>query len=482
MANHGISDKGFKTKRLTEVQEGMRQRAANIFADLVPPNEVVDTSASSLLGRLITLSSVSNADLWELSHQIYLAFDPNSATGISLDNIVALGGIRREPESRTTADIYLYGDAGITIPFGSVVWSNTTSVSYTLNQTVDLRKESAHGVGITFPNIQPETKYSIFYSLAGGTAFTEISITTGPAASLEGMYEDLKNKIENEHPQLISYVEDDIFFIESAIEFQLLSFYTSLNVALNKVVGMGRVEADEAGEVIQAPNTINGIATPVLGWDRVTNPTQASTGRDRETDEQLRERFRQTKFQRATNIIESLYSALYDVSGVTSIIIYENDTDVEDERGIPPHSFWVIVDGGIEVDVAKAIWLNRPAGIRSVGNTQVSIIDSYGYTRDIKFGRPVQVPFYVRLNIETFQDFPPDGVAQIKANLVEYVNSLVVNEDVTYSRLYTPINKVAGHQVNLLEVSTDGVDWKTANIEVGLDERATLIEDNITIL
>lgn len=477
----GLTPEGLTIKRLHEVISESKSRAQSIFQDLVPPGDIVDTSDSTTLGRLIGLKSPAIADLWEAVQQVLNAFDPNSATGIALDNLVAIGGVTRRQESPTTADVYLYGNNGITIPFGSIVRSNTTSVNYTIPQSVTIDRESCHGVGISITPT-PMSKYSVFYTRAGNTVYNEISVTAGLFPTVQGLFEDFQNEIEANHPTLTSYVENGHLYIVNNIQLQLLSFYSSLNVNIEKAIAIGRVIADEAGEIEQPPFTINVIATPVLGWDRVSNPLQALTGTTRETDSELRNRFRETKFQRATNIIESLYSALYSVDGVDTIIIYENDTDDLDERGVLPHSFWVIVDGGVDTEVAKAIWLNRPTGIRSQGSETVSIIDSFGYTRDIRFSRPEYAPIYIRMDITTDSTFPSDGVEQIKSNLMAHIGSLEINEDVIYSRLYTPINKVVGHQVESLEISTDGENWQTSNIVIGIDEKASLVEDNISIV
>ena len=242
------------------------------------------------------------------------------------------------------------------------------------------------------------------------------------------------------------------------------------------------VSAQEMGAFVQPAGTIDLIATPVFGWDSITNPVEANTGRLRETDSELRIRFRETKFQRATNIIESLYSALYNLTGTTSIVIYENDTDVEDENGLPPHSFMVLVDGGLDTEIAQAIWLNRPTGILSVGDTSVNILDSFGYIRNVHFNRPEDREIYVRMSLTTFPSFPQNGQDQISDALVAYVNSLNISEDLIFSRLYTPINTVQGHQVNTLEVSEDGENWSSTNIEANITDRIILPITNISFI
>src|SRR5574338_661055 len=57
----------------------------------------VDVSDNSALGRMIGVVSPAQADLWEAMQQVYNSFNPNVATGIALDNIVALSGITRFP-------------------------------------------------------------------------------------------------------------------------------------------------------------------------------------------------------------------------------------------------------------------------------------------------------------------------------------------------------------------------------------------------
>ena len=260
-----------------------------------------------------------------------------------------------------------------------------------------------------------------------------------------------------------------------------MSFFSTGNLGFNKIIGIGVAVCEETGPNIQAPNTINTIATPQLGLDSVSNPLSATIGTNRESDEDYRIRFRDTKFQRATNIIEALYSALYTLDSVNNVAIYDNDTDIIDTNGVLPHSFWTIVDGGLETDIARAIWLNRPTGIRSQGGLSIDILDSQGYTRTVKFSRPSNVDIHVEMTLTTNTNFPVDGIDQIKKNLINHIQALRIGEDVVFSRLYTPINSVAGHQVDSLAISVDGVTFSASNIAIGLDQKAVLTANNITI-
>ena len=220
----------------------------------------------------------------------------------------------------------------------------------------------------------------------------------------------------------------------------------------------------------------------MLGWDSVNNPVAATPGEDRETDEQLRLRFRNGKFDRATNTLDAIYSALINLDNVSEVTIYENDTSVVDGNGVPAHSFLPIVSGGLSTDIANAIWNNKPIGILSYGNTTVSISDVQGFPHDISFSRPDPVVVYISMDITTDVNFPPNGNDAIKSALIEYFQAnFGTGDDVIYSRLYTPINSIVGHEVVSLTIGTSPAPVGTSNIVIAFDEIASLNTTNIII-
>lgn len=471
----GLTDRGLEIKRLNEIIEESQERARELFQDLVPPDENVDTSDSSALGRLIGLKSPAIADLWELAQQVYLAFDPNSAAGIQLDNLVALSGISRREQSPTTADLYVTGVPGTIITDDTMFGTTVNNTLYAPSREFMLSSEAAHQIGVNVLTASPGTNYSIFYRISQDSPYIEVDYQSGSSATPSTILNGLKDAVTEDHSGIRAIIEDDTLYILGAIDYRVFDFYTSGNLGITSVTNIVRVFAEDAGPIQQAPGTITSIRTPVLGLDAVTNPSSAIVGTFRETDSQLRNRFRDSKFQMASNIIESLYSELINTAGVIGAVIYENDTNVHNETyNLPPHSFKVIVDGGLELDVAKAIWVNRPAGILSVGDVSIDIIDRFGYTRNIRFSRPEPVPFKIRISLTTFPDFPEDGREKIAQAIRNSLGNQAIGQAVIYSRLYTPINSVPGHQVDNLELSLDGVEWFKDNIEIGIGAKADI--------
>ena len=476
----GLSNSGFEIKRLADLKADDDALAIQLFQDLVSPGDIVDTSASSAIGRLIGLHIPSLADLWEVAQQVYLAFDPNSATGVALDNLVAYGGLIRGEQTFSTAQALFTGDVGTLIDAGLTVRGTTTGEDFTVRSSVTINATGASGIGVQVTTVADNTLYTITY--IGATTTNTISYTSGVGATQASIQAGIQAVIQASHPTLTATITNNILYIDRVSVFDTVNFTSSANIGIIKARKVGSLTAVNAGPVTGEANTITSIQTPKTGWDAVTNPTAVVAGENVETDEELRERFRVSKYVIATNILEALYSELIGLSTVTEVQIYENDTDVTDINGVPAHSFLPIILGGDPIDIAQSIWENKPLGIRSYGNTTQNIFDSQGFVHEIGFERPNPVDIYIRMNLTTDPNYPQNGDDLIKSNLASYFSSnFGIGDDVIYSRLYTPINSVPGHQVNTLEVSTNGVTWVTTNIVVPFNGIATLESMNITI-
>lgn len=477
---YGLTKQGFVLKRLNDILAEQRQKAVALFQDLVEEGVVVDTSESSLLGRLIALDAAGDADLWEVAQLVYSAFDPNSATGIALDNLVAIGGITRLPESPTVIPLLVSGDVNTTIPFGSEVSSSLTGNRFTTRQLVQITPLLASSVSIEVGVLQPSTLYQISYSTS--TSTQNIQFTSDGTPTLEEIIEGLRAACASSHPTLTASVAGNVLTISKIDIYQVVDFAVTNNLVITKASKIVDGISEVPGAVDQQPNTVTTITTPVLGWDSVNNPFSAVLGRLKETDEELRLRFRNSKFERATNIIESLYSALFAVDNVSQVIIYENDTDLPDANGVPGHSFLPIIVGGTGSDIGLAIWQNKPIGILSYGNTTVTITNSQGFQHDISFERPNPVVVHIEMTLTVDDIFPSDGIAQIKSAIVEYFqNEYGIGDDVIYSRLFTPINTISGHQIDSLYIGTEPSPSGTSNIPIAFNEIAEINDANIVI-
>ena len=119
MAEYGITDKGFEIKRLDEILEELHSELSGKFGF----NTRLDPQ--SFLNVLITTYGGQISELWEVAQASYYAKYPSTAEGVSLDNAVQYGGIRRSPNKYSYYTLHCTGDDGTTVRQGATVATNT---------------------------------------------------------------------------------------------------------------------------------------------------------------------------------------------------------------------------------------------------------------------------------------------------------------------------------------------------------------------
>lgn len=480
----GVSRQGLEIKTLDDVLTDYKTNASSIFSDLVAAGDVVDVTGDSALGRMIGVIAPAEASLWEALQQVFNSFNPTTAIGIALDNIVSLSGITRLTAQATRAQVILEGDLNIIIssPQGKAYSSSTQRVFSILNP-VTLNLLSASGIAVYPTTVANDTLYRFSYSTDGvnflNADYTSPSTGTTVAVILDGVQQKVEELFSS---TFTTYQSNGRLYIVRTDPFQVADFATSVGLAVQKVRKLGIAVDDVVGAYPQEALSIDTISVPISGWDSVSNPVAATTGRLTETDEELRERFRNSKFYQSQNILESLIDALKNVAGVVDVTVYENDTAVVDELGVPAHSFLPIVLGGLPSDIGAAIWENKPTGIPSTGDTTVQVADSQGFLHSISYKQPTEIPIYVTMSITDQGTMPGDAAAQIKQKLADYSDANLFNgDDVIYSRLYTPINSIAGFAVNSLTIGTTASPTGTSNIVINFDQVATIMAENIIV-
>jgi hypothetical protein len=229
-------------------------------------------------------------------------------------------------------------------------------------------------------------------------------------------------------------------------------------------------EAESTGPVEASAGTLTAIATPVSGWSAITNAADAVEGRNAETDEELRRRRLEELTLSPGSALDAIRVALLRLEGegedeearVVSVTMFENDTDTVDGLGLPPHSFEALVhdgtqDGSAVSDavIGAAIWEVKPGGIRAHGTTAVTVQDSQGTDRVVRFSRPETIAAYLEIDLETDEElgWDPDASPQLVAEAVaEWGDvNIRVGNPLRLSALNVPIFTVAG-VVDVLEI------------------------------
>jgi uncharacterized phage protein gp47/JayE len=244
--------------------------------------------------------------------------------------------------------------------------------------------------------------------------------------------------------------------------------------------------AKESGGIVVPERSLNLIQTPIAGWVSVNNLTAGVSGRGLETDIELRIRRRGSIRFSGSGTVESMKARLLNLVGVTSVKILENITDIMDINGLPPKSFEVLILGGLDAEIAHMIWLVKPVGIQSVGNTELVTLDSGGNQQIVHFSRSIKVHVFVKVIITPTNDFAPESINHIRQNIVDQILKAGLGSPIIYQSLFASVFSVDGISNALLTIGGSLIETNippliSANINVLPSQICTSDINKITI-
>ena len=273
----------------------------------------------------------------------------------------------------------------------------------------------------------------------------------------------------------------------------------------NVTIGVGGTVAATAtcttnGATVASIGTITRIVDTVGGWQKVTNPTVATLGTNRQNDSSLRLERAKAVSRPGNAQVDNMLGEIFAVEGVRRAIVLENDTGVTDTNGLPEHSVAPIVDGGVNEDIAKAIFRKKNPGCKlHAAGTSVTVPDVFDIypsnARDITFSRPNYVDMIINVTIQNDGTLPNDTDERVKQAIIDYSSGELVaaecgfnvlgfdiGEEVPVSRMYTPINQVIGvfgnSYITALTVNT----LTTGQVSIAFNELSRWDLSNITVI
>ena len=257
------------------------------------------------------------------------------------------------------------------------------------------------------------------------------------------------------------------------------------------------ITATERGDIQASIATITKIVNPQAGWESASNPAVAVVGDNPDTDAELRIKRDSGVALPGQNQVDSTFAAINNLDGVKWVRIYENDdTAPFDANGLPIFSTAILVDGGVDADIALAIYNKRNPGVIQHELTTPVIVPitspETGNQKDIKFNRPDYVDIIVAYEVTDDGTLPANIEQLIKDATLDYVNGelldaddgfnqsgFTIGEDVHASRFYTPVNKIIGQYgdsyVTAITVNAG------ASVVISFEELSRFTDANITV-
>jgi len=253
-------------------------------------------------------------------------------------------------------------------------------------------------------------------------------------------------------------------------------------------------------EVVYSQNgnssAIVGNTMQVTGYPQILNMEIISLfdGTENETDISYRSRL-QRNYPAAVGTIEYVNNLLRALPSVKAVGCLYNDTDTTVDV-IPPYcTEWMVApteDVTVEslpvfkTDVASTIVDNKVPGSPTYGNTTVTVPDAFGTPKAVNFTIATKVPIQISVTVATPEStgfFDLSNLAEIKEQVVEYVNNLEIGKDVSYSRCIAPFAADKGFDVIVFKMKTQAEsEWhENANLTIDARNYASIEATDIAV-
>lgn len=237
---------------------------------------------------------------------------------------------------------------------------------------------------------------------------------------------------------------------------------------------------EDIGSIAATPHSINKIITPTRGWVSVNNPNAAVLGNPVENDATLRRRQVISVAIPSIGLLDGTMGAIADISGVTHYQNYENETDVVNAYGMPPHSMAFVVAGGDEQTIAEVIKLKKTMGCSTVGNITRTVFDQKNNPSTIRFYRPTIVPTLVNVAIKAHSNYNDVTGEKIKQAVADYINNVMIGGQITSKRLDISAalsGSVESHSFEIIEIRING----QSSLDLHFTELAVCTVNDVTI-
>lgn len=443
---YGVTDKGFIMKRfdviLKEVQEDL---SAALGFD-------VSQNPQSLLNAALVIPFCDKlAALWEVAQESYYAKYPATAEGINLDNACQYSNVFRRGNKHSEYIIHCTAKDGTLVPEGSLISSITNPVvRLKCVQDAYVSRDSCNAICIK-PIVTTEGIYTIELN---GKMY---SYTATGTITMQTIVNGLKNVFKVQGYDVSVDKDAGLLLISDTVAARSNEFTLSSNLTTEYVVSLIHYYTVDYGNIQCPDGTICELTSNVQGLLAVTNRIEYTPGRIQQSDISLRQDYIRKSYGTSSTMTESIEAyILENVAGVKDVRCYENPYNVEDELGRPPHCVEVIVDGGKEEPIAKAILTKKSGGIETYGDITVDVLAEYGDVIPICFRRPEAVYAWISVEITTDgSNIDPDYISVVKETICEASEEISIGDSLMsqayISGIYAALSGVAYCKIHVAQ-------------------------------
>jgi len=488
---YGVTSQGFVIKTLDVIKEEIDEDLKSLLGNQI------NLLPESVFGNLRDRFAERLHEIWELMQLVYNANYPNTAEDVSLDNICDYSLTKRLIAIKSVILVQaLFGTASTVIPaLTKISVEDDSSTIFETDEEVTLVAGVDEVQNIEFSITPTGGTFTLKYNTEETAALnynasnTDIQTALNNLSSLSGVA--VTGSIAADF--VVTFSGNDGKQPQPLLTVGTNSLTPATTITITETTngeyqGTVLMTCTETGPKNANAGTLNVIDNPLSGFTRTFNVDDAVPGRDLEPNPELRIRRNESIVTSRSATVNAIRNKILDLNGdeyallpqLTDVIVYENDTDITDSRGIEPHRVMAVVRQAGDVttrdqEIIDAIGDSKAAGIgTSYGNATGGNAVTGTYTdqtsigHTIYFARPTSVDIYLTFdNFTTTSDYPTDGDNQLKTILANWGNSLGVGIDViVYPVLVAQVAQIPGI-----------IDF---NIKIGTSPSPTL-DNNIPI-
>jgi len=265
-------------------------------------------------------------------------------------------------------------------------------------------------------------------------------------------------------------------------------------------IGSGGTATGEFQNIVTGPipcaaGALTQVYQSIPGWDAITNTSAGTLGQDVESRADFEYRRKNSVALNGHGSLNSVYAAVFDVANVLDVYATQNVTNSSVNVGstsysVAPHSLYVAVVGGVDADIANAIWIKKDIGCDMNGSTTVTVYDtSYtdpqpGYS--ISFERPTSTPVLFSVSVVNSPDLPSDIDTLIKNSIIAQFTGTSgsarerIGGTVYASKYYGPV-ALAYSGLSILSIKVGTSTANQDDVAMGIDQAPTIDAANITV-
>lgn len=181
----GMTETGFKPKRLSDILESINTKLANVTDPDTGEKPFINETSDGVLSQITSILAEELSICWEQAYLASVQYDPLYSSGAALRGLVQINGITPSYGSKTQIPMTLSGNRGVVIPAGSRIASVDGNQVYQTSTTVTIGQSGSVSVNATClesgPNNPPaNTIISIQTPIFGwNSAFNGIATSIG---------------------------------------------------------------------------------------------------------------------------------------------------------------------------------------------------------------------------------------------------------------------------------------------------------------